>query len=175
MAQNGREDTPLRYRKLKADGTVGSAEQTIEDMLGLPAGSVRIMNPSGRDARSDKQIGTLRSDWDSHYDKLTETLRQTSRSRTLNDGGRELEEAPANGKWSKELMDRTKKSLEHIELANFALGYAWLKNVDGSDGVIDLRDAIARAWVVRPKPEESKKKWTYDSIDKLIRAGWVIE
>ncbi len=175
MSQNSRDDTPLRYRKLKADGTVGTAEQTIEEMLGLPPGSVRIMNPSGRDARSDKQIGTLRKHWDEHYRQLSESLKETAPKRTLDNKARELEESPANGKWSTQLTERTKQSLEHIELANFSLGYAPVKNVDGRDGIIDLRDAMTRTWVVRDKPGDSERQWRYGSIDALINAGWVIE
>ncbi|MFW5955717.1 MAG: hypothetical protein ACOCSK_03150, partial [Rhodothermales bacterium] len=135
MSNNSREDTPLRYRKLKANGTVGSAEQTIEEMLGLPTGSVRIMNPSGRDARSDKQIGTLRSDWENHYAELSDAVKSSAVKRNMDHSSRELEEAPANGKWSTRLTERTKQGLEHIELAYFALGYAVVKNADGRDGI----------------------------------------
>ena len=45
-------------RKLRSDCRVGTAEKK----LGLPAGSIR--NPNGRDARSDKKIGTLRKDFE---------------------------------------------------------------------------------------------------------------
>lgn len=44
-------------RKLRSDCRVGTAEKK----LGLPYGSIR--NPSGRDARSDKTIGSLRRDF----------------------------------------------------------------------------------------------------------------
>ena len=47
----------MAVRKTRSDCTVGTFEKT----RGLPAGSVR--NPDGRDARSDKKIGTLREDY----------------------------------------------------------------------------------------------------------------
>jgi len=43
-------------RKVRSDCTVGNFEKT----RGLPAGTVR--NPDGRDARSDKKIGTIRKE-----------------------------------------------------------------------------------------------------------------
>jgi hypothetical protein len=41
-------------RKVRSDTRVGKMEKD----LGLPPGTVR--NPSGRDTRSDKKIGTIR-------------------------------------------------------------------------------------------------------------------
>lgn len=43
-------------RKSRSDQTVGS----LEKKLGLPPGTIR--NPSGRDTRSDKKIGTIRKE-----------------------------------------------------------------------------------------------------------------
>ena len=45
-----------KTRKTRSDCTVGA----FEKKHGLPAGSIR--NPDGRDARTDKLIGTLRKD-----------------------------------------------------------------------------------------------------------------
>lgn len=47
----------MPIRKTRSDCRVGTFEKT----RGLPAGSLR--NPDGRDARSDKKIGTLRNDY----------------------------------------------------------------------------------------------------------------
>ena len=47
----------MPIRKTRSDCRVGIFEKT----RGLPPGSVR--NPNGRDARSDKKIGTLRKDY----------------------------------------------------------------------------------------------------------------
>lgn len=51
-------DITMARRKLRSDCRVGTAEKK----LGLPPGSIR--NPNGRDARSDKKIGTLRKDFE---------------------------------------------------------------------------------------------------------------
>lgn len=44
-------------RKVRSDCTVGH----FEESRGLPHGAIR--NPNGRDARSDKKIGSLRKDY----------------------------------------------------------------------------------------------------------------
>ena len=43
-------------RRIRSDCRVG----TLEKKLGLPAGTIR--NKNGRDARSDKKIGTIRKE-----------------------------------------------------------------------------------------------------------------
>lgn len=45
-------------RKARSDCRVGTFEKT----RGLPPGTIR--NPDGRDARSDKKIGTIRNEAD---------------------------------------------------------------------------------------------------------------
>ena len=47
----------MAIRKVRSDCRVGTFEKT----RGLPPGS--LCNPDGRDARSDKKIGTLRKDF----------------------------------------------------------------------------------------------------------------
>ena len=47
----------MAVRKIRSDCRIGTLEKT----RGLPAGAIR--NPNGRDARSDKKIGTLRKDY----------------------------------------------------------------------------------------------------------------
>lgn len=54
---------PIRQRKAKADGSVGSLQKTIEQNYGLPTGSIKIVYPSGRKARIDADIGALRAHW----------------------------------------------------------------------------------------------------------------
>lgn len=46
----------MAVRRTRSDCTVGSFEKT----RGLPPGTIR--NPNGRDARSDKLIGTIRKE-----------------------------------------------------------------------------------------------------------------
>lgn len=45
-------------RRTRSDCRVGTFERT----RGIPAGAIR--NPNGKDARSDKKIGTLRKEYD---------------------------------------------------------------------------------------------------------------
>lgn len=58
-----RKHTPRRTYSLRADTTVGKGRATIEKAFGLPKGSVRLVLPSGDQARSDKAIGKLLKDW----------------------------------------------------------------------------------------------------------------
>jgi hypothetical protein len=54
----------LRLRKVRSDFRVGRAEVWLAAILDLPAGAVKLMLPGGtRRARSNKTIGSLRSDW----------------------------------------------------------------------------------------------------------------
>jgi hypothetical protein len=53
-----------RTRSLRRDSSVGSAEREIERVFGLPFGSVRLVNPDGSDARSDKYVGNLLADYE---------------------------------------------------------------------------------------------------------------
>jgi len=50
---------------LRRDAKVGSGQARIEieTTFGLPTGSVRLLLPSGRPARSDKSIDALLLDW----------------------------------------------------------------------------------------------------------------
>ncbi len=55
---------PVRYRRLRDDASIGSAERTIARDFGLPAGSIRLVLPNGRKARRDKDVAGLRRDWE---------------------------------------------------------------------------------------------------------------
>lgn len=55
---------PSRYRRARADATLGGLQETVEVTFGLPSGSVRLVNPDGRKLRSDATVGTLRKNWD---------------------------------------------------------------------------------------------------------------
>ena len=56
-------EKPIRYRKIREDALIKSAETTIAKDYGLPEGCIRLILPSGRKARSDKTIASLRKDW----------------------------------------------------------------------------------------------------------------
>ena len=55
--------TARRGRAIKSNACVGSACSIIETNFGLPEGSVRLVLPSGKNARRDKSIGALLRDW----------------------------------------------------------------------------------------------------------------
>jgi hypothetical protein len=55
-----RNEPPRRQRGARKDASIGSIERHMENAYNLPKGSVKISNPSGRDARSDQKVGTLK-------------------------------------------------------------------------------------------------------------------
>jgi hypothetical protein len=59
-----RKSTPSRTRRARETATLGPLQRKVEDMLGIPHGSVRFEFPSGRKARIDSKVGTLRSSWE---------------------------------------------------------------------------------------------------------------
>jgi hypothetical protein len=50
-------------RRPNSTWRLGRAARWWETVLDLPAGAVRFVLPDGRVARSDKKLGSLRSDW----------------------------------------------------------------------------------------------------------------
>lgn len=52
-----------RKNILRVDCTIRSAERRIAEVFDLPKGCIRLVNPTGRKARSDKLIGALLRDW----------------------------------------------------------------------------------------------------------------
>ncbi len=54
---------PIRYKALRVDATIESAQHTIERKLKLPPGSVKLVYPNGRKARSDATVGALLRHW----------------------------------------------------------------------------------------------------------------
>jgi hypothetical protein len=58
-----RKQNPKRYRKAKATAAVPSIERRIERDFGLPKGSVKLVYPSGRKARRDATMESLRKHW----------------------------------------------------------------------------------------------------------------
>lgn len=64
MAKKKTEAPALRKRAIRSDATLGRAQTEIERVFGLPSGSIRLVLPGGRKARSDKKVGALLKDWD---------------------------------------------------------------------------------------------------------------
>ena len=59
-----RQAYPARFRTARSDASVGSIKRTIEQIFGLPEGSVALCEPGGRALRADATIRTLRSRWE---------------------------------------------------------------------------------------------------------------
>ncbi len=53
----------VRKNVLRTDASIGSGERKIAKVFGLPRGSVKLVLPSGRKARTDKSVGGLLDDW----------------------------------------------------------------------------------------------------------------
>lgn len=53
-----------RERAVRSDARVGSIRATIEEVFGLPEGSVKLCDPEGHSLRADARIGTLRQRWE---------------------------------------------------------------------------------------------------------------
>jgi hypothetical protein len=64
MVKKKRPKKPIRYTRLHDDGSIATAVRTIESKLKLPEGSVRLIYPSGRAARSDSTVGALKRRWE---------------------------------------------------------------------------------------------------------------
>jgi hypothetical protein len=58
-----RKQTPVRFKRARSDGSLGSLQRLIERIFGLPQDSVRIVFPTGRKMRSDATVGSLRRIW----------------------------------------------------------------------------------------------------------------
>lgn len=61
---HGRNPSPLRFRAARSDTTVGVIRAKMEEIFGLPEGSVALCHPDGKHMRSDARISTLRDSWD---------------------------------------------------------------------------------------------------------------
>jgi hypothetical protein len=63
MVQATAFDRSRRKNVLRRDSTIGSAERAIARVFGIPDGCVRLVNKSGRKARSDKFVAALLREW----------------------------------------------------------------------------------------------------------------
>ncbi len=60
-----KKEFPARRKfNLRRDASVATGQRKIEQVFGLPEGSVRLHLPSGRPARADKGIDALLDDYD---------------------------------------------------------------------------------------------------------------
>lgn len=63
-AVSSRESRPARFRTARADASVGTIRKRIEEVFGLPEGSVALCDPDKRALRRDATIATLRKRWE---------------------------------------------------------------------------------------------------------------
>lgn len=59
-----RSEDASRYRVARADAPIGTITAKIEEVFGLPQGSVVLVKRDGRKKRSDASIQSLRDEWD---------------------------------------------------------------------------------------------------------------
>ena len=59
-----RTETPRRFRRARKNASLDSVQKRLEDLLGLPYGSVKLILPSGRKARGDSSVESLRRSWE---------------------------------------------------------------------------------------------------------------
>jgi hypothetical protein len=58
-----RSESPRRFRNIPANASIEAAERAIVRTLGLPDGSIRLVLPSGRKARRDATVQSLKDHW----------------------------------------------------------------------------------------------------------------
>lgn len=62
--EGSRISNPTRFRVARADASVGSICNKIEEVFGVPEGAVKLCDPNGRPLRRDAKISTLRKRWE---------------------------------------------------------------------------------------------------------------
>lgn len=70
-------------RRPNANWRLGRAARWWEAALDLPRGAVQFVLPSGRVARSDEKLGSLRSEWHRHQAPLRSTVSMVTGPRVL--------------------------------------------------------------------------------------------
>ena len=56
--------SPTRFRVARADASIGTIRKKIEEVFGLPEGSVALCGPDKKGLRGDATIATLRKRWE---------------------------------------------------------------------------------------------------------------
>ncbi|KIC37244.1 hypothetical protein [Leisingera sp. ANG-M7] len=62
--KNQRTEDATRYRIARSDAPIRTITDKIEEVFGLPTGSVVLVKPDGRKKRSDATIQSLRDEWE---------------------------------------------------------------------------------------------------------------
>ncbi len=80
------------------------------------------------------------------------------------------------GKWSETSENITREVLCDWPVVSFMRdNKCILKNMDGSFGAISLNDAMEYRYIIHYLLKREGETITYDSIDDLIEAGWVVD
>lgn len=61
---DSRISSPTRFRVARADASIGTIRKKIEEVFGLPEGSVALCGPDKKGLRADATIATLRKRWE---------------------------------------------------------------------------------------------------------------
>jgi hypothetical protein len=62
--RDSRVSSPTRFRVARADASIGTIRKKIEEVFGLPEGSVALCGPDKKGLRGDATIATLRKRWE---------------------------------------------------------------------------------------------------------------
>lgn len=62
--EDSRISSPTRFRVARADASIGTIRRKIEEVFGLPEGSVALCGPDKKGLRGDATIATLRKRWE---------------------------------------------------------------------------------------------------------------
>lgn len=68
----------IEVKAKRGDMKVGTLETKSPLFQAFPKGSVVVLKPNGKDARSDMEIGTLRKEWAAHEKVTPETYRNSA-------------------------------------------------------------------------------------------------
>ena len=63
-SRDSRISSPTRFRVARADASIGTIRKKIEEVFGLPEGSVALCGPDKKRIRGDATIATLRKRWE---------------------------------------------------------------------------------------------------------------
>jgi hypothetical protein len=62
--EDGRAQTPTRFRRCRADARIGPVRLTIARLMGFPPEAILLVAPNGRRVRSDASVAHLRRLWE---------------------------------------------------------------------------------------------------------------
>lgn len=76
--------------------------------------------------------------------------------------------------WSESLKTLTKEVLNELPIPSFLKGYCILKSANHQHGKISIQDAISYRYNIQ-NIESNQLIVSFESVDDLIQAGWVVD